>query len=169
MVSAPSGAGKSSLVNGLLKLEPEQKLSISFTTRPPRPERKMVANIILLRPMISSLKKIVGSSSNLPKSMAITMAPRKFWFKKQCELVPIFCWKSIGKVLSKSKTVSPKSPAFLFCPFYWSFRRTVEQARTGLARSYFSSNFGCGRRNGARSRLRICYYQPRFWKKPCPN
>ena len=37
MVSAPSGAGKSSLVNGLLKLEPSLKLSISFTTRPPRP------------------------------------------------------------------------------------------------------------------------------------
>lgn len=37
MVSAPSGAGKSSLVNGLLKLEPGLKLSISFTTRPPRP------------------------------------------------------------------------------------------------------------------------------------
>lgn len=37
MVSAPSGAGKSSLVNGLLKIEPKLKLSISFTTRPPRP------------------------------------------------------------------------------------------------------------------------------------
>ncbi|MBC3830243.1 guanylate kinase [Undibacterium amnicola] len=37
MVSAPSGAGKSSLVNGLLKLEPQLKLSISFTTRAPRP------------------------------------------------------------------------------------------------------------------------------------
>ena len=37
MVSAPSGAGKSSLVNGLLILEPKLKLSISFTTRPPRP------------------------------------------------------------------------------------------------------------------------------------
>ncbi len=37
MVSAPSGAGKSSLVNGLLKLEPSLKLSISFTTRDPRP------------------------------------------------------------------------------------------------------------------------------------
>ncbi|MBR7798925.1 guanylate kinase [Undibacterium fentianense] len=37
MISAPSGAGKSSLVSGLLKLEPNLKLSISFTTRPPRP------------------------------------------------------------------------------------------------------------------------------------
>jgi len=37
MVVAPSGAGKSTLVNALLKQEPEIKLSISYTTRPPRP------------------------------------------------------------------------------------------------------------------------------------
>lgn len=37
LVTAPSGAGKSSLVNALLKLEPELLLSISHTTRSPRP------------------------------------------------------------------------------------------------------------------------------------
>lgn len=37
LVTAPSGAGKSSLVNALLKLEPTLKLSISHTTRQPRP------------------------------------------------------------------------------------------------------------------------------------
>ncbi len=37
LVTAPSGAGKSSLVNALLKLEPALKLSISHTTRQPRP------------------------------------------------------------------------------------------------------------------------------------
>ncbi|MBI3231308.1 MAG: guanylate kinase, partial [Burkholderiales bacterium] len=37
MVVAPSGAGKSTLVNALLKEEPDIKLSISYTTRPPRP------------------------------------------------------------------------------------------------------------------------------------
>ena len=37
MVSAPSGAGKSTLVNALLAQEPGIKLSISTTTRPPRP------------------------------------------------------------------------------------------------------------------------------------
>ncbi|HSY28553.1 MAG TPA: guanylate kinase, partial [Burkholderiaceae bacterium] len=37
MVAAPSGAGKSTLVNALLAKEPEIKLSISFTTRAPRP------------------------------------------------------------------------------------------------------------------------------------
>lgn len=37
VVAAPSGAGKSSLVDALLKREPHLKLSISYTTRPPRP------------------------------------------------------------------------------------------------------------------------------------
>jgi guanylate kinase len=37
IVSAPSGAGKSSLVNALLAADSNIKLSISYTTRPPRP------------------------------------------------------------------------------------------------------------------------------------
>lgn len=37
IVSAPSGAGKTSLVKALLASEPEVKLSVSHTTRPPRP------------------------------------------------------------------------------------------------------------------------------------
>ncbi|MBI3728495.1 MAG: guanylate kinase [Burkholderiales bacterium] len=37
VVAAPSGAGKSSLVNALLAQEPAIKLSISYTTRTPRP------------------------------------------------------------------------------------------------------------------------------------
>jgi guanylate kinase len=36
VVAAPSGAGKSSLVNALLEREPAISLSISHTTRPPR-------------------------------------------------------------------------------------------------------------------------------------
>ncbi len=37
MVSAPSGAGKTSLVKALLAAEPGVKLSVSYTTRPARP------------------------------------------------------------------------------------------------------------------------------------
>ena len=37
VVAAPSGAGKSSLVTALLQQDPSIRLSISFTTRPPRP------------------------------------------------------------------------------------------------------------------------------------
>ena len=37
VVSAPSGAGKTSLVRALLAAEPGIRLSISYTTRPPRP------------------------------------------------------------------------------------------------------------------------------------
>jgi guanylate kinase len=37
IICAPSGAGKTSLVNALLEREPEIELSISYTTRTPRP------------------------------------------------------------------------------------------------------------------------------------
>lgn len=37
VVAAPSGGGKSSMVNALLAREPGIRLSISWTTRPPRP------------------------------------------------------------------------------------------------------------------------------------
>ena len=37
VITAPSGAGKTSLVNALLKSEPNLRLSISHTTRPRRP------------------------------------------------------------------------------------------------------------------------------------
>lgn len=37
LVVAPSGAGKSTLVNALLAKDPTIQLSVSYTTRPPRP------------------------------------------------------------------------------------------------------------------------------------
>jgi guanylate kinase len=37
IVAAPSGAGKTSLVAALLQADPAVRLSVSFTTRPPRP------------------------------------------------------------------------------------------------------------------------------------
>jgi len=37
IVAAPSGAGKSSIVNAVLKRDPQVALSISFTSRAPRP------------------------------------------------------------------------------------------------------------------------------------
>jgi len=40
MVVAPSGAGKSTLVNALLAQEPALKLSVSHTTRAPRPKEQ---------------------------------------------------------------------------------------------------------------------------------
>lgn len=37
VITAPSGAGKTSLINALLRDDPRLKLSVSYTTRPPRP------------------------------------------------------------------------------------------------------------------------------------
>ena len=38
IVSSPSGGGKTSLVKALLEAEPEVRLSVSYTTRPARPD-----------------------------------------------------------------------------------------------------------------------------------
>ncbi len=35
--TAPSGAGKTSLIEALMREDPSLRLSISYTTRPPRP------------------------------------------------------------------------------------------------------------------------------------
>jgi guanylate kinase len=40
VVSAPSGAGKTSLIEALMREDPSLKLSISYTTRAPRPGEK---------------------------------------------------------------------------------------------------------------------------------
>jgi guanylate kinase len=40
VITAPSGAGKTSLIEALTKTEPSLKLSISYTTRAPRPGEK---------------------------------------------------------------------------------------------------------------------------------
>jgi guanylate kinase len=37
VIAAPSGGGKTSVVNALLEREPRIRLSVSYTTRPPRP------------------------------------------------------------------------------------------------------------------------------------
>ena len=37
VITAPSGAGKSSLIDALLKDDPRLRLSVSYTTRAPRP------------------------------------------------------------------------------------------------------------------------------------
>ena len=37
VITAPSGAGKTSLIEALMRADPSLRLSISYTTRPPRP------------------------------------------------------------------------------------------------------------------------------------
>jgi guanylate kinase len=40
VIAAPSGGGKTSLVKALLEREPGMRLSVSYTTRPPRPSEQ---------------------------------------------------------------------------------------------------------------------------------
>lgn len=40
VVTAPSGAGKTSLIDAVMRADPSLKISVSYTTRPPRPGEK---------------------------------------------------------------------------------------------------------------------------------
>lgn len=51
-ISAPSGAGKTSLVNALIDREPEVQVSISHTTRPIRPGEENGANYHFVEPQL---------------------------------------------------------------------------------------------------------------------
>jgi guanylate kinase len=57
VVAAPSGGGKTSLVKALLEREPGMRLSVSYTTRPPRPgERDGVDYHFVDEPTFATLK-----------------------------------------------------------------------------------------------------------------
>lgn len=40
VITAPSGAGKTSLIDAVMKADPTLRISVSYTTRPPRPGEK---------------------------------------------------------------------------------------------------------------------------------
>jgi guanylate kinase len=57
VLAAPSGGGKTSLVKALLEREPGMRLSVSYTTRPPRPaERDGVDYHFVDEPTFTALK-----------------------------------------------------------------------------------------------------------------
>ncbi|HEY5899700.1 MAG TPA: guanylate kinase, partial [Burkholderiales bacterium] len=40
VITAPSGAGKTSLIDAVMRADPTLKISVSYTTRPPRGSEK---------------------------------------------------------------------------------------------------------------------------------
>ena len=78
VITAPSGAGKSSLIDALLEDDPRLALSISYTTRAPRPgevngrEYHFVDDEDLPGDAASA-----ASSSRAPRCTATATAPRR--------------------------------------------------------------------------------------------
>ena len=54
VISAPSGAGKTSLVRALLDADPDARFSTSYTTRPPRPGEKDGTDYLFVSPQVFS-------------------------------------------------------------------------------------------------------------------
>ena len=75
IVSAPSGAGKTSLVKALLDAQPQVRVSVSHTTRPMRPGEVDGVNYHFVS-REEFLERSTTNSSNTPKCSAICTAPR---------------------------------------------------------------------------------------------
>jgi guanylate kinase len=75
IVAAPSGAGKTTLVRLLLENDPGIRLSISSTTRPPRPGEMNGREYHFV--VVADLSKASAAANflNGPRCMEIIMAP----------------------------------------------------------------------------------------------
>ena len=91
LVTAPSGAGKSSLVAALLKADPTVHLSISHTTRAPRPERKTAENITLCLWKLSKNSKRTMHFWNGPMFMVTTTEPQRSGLPKSLKKGTMYC------------------------------------------------------------------------------
>ena len=60
ILSAPSGAGKTSLCRDLLRNFPDIKESVSFTTRPPRPGEVDGEDYHFVSKVMNALMKVKG-------------------------------------------------------------------------------------------------------------
>jgi guanylate kinase len=76
IVSAPSGAGKTSLVKALLDAQPQVRVSVSHTTRPMRPGEVDGVNYHFVSREEFLQAWSTTNSSNTPKSSATCTAPR---------------------------------------------------------------------------------------------
>ncbi len=102
VISAPSGAGKTSLVKALLAREPRLRLSVSYTTRARRPteaqgrEYHFVSAAQFARP-----RRPPTSSSSTPRCSTTTTAPRAASSGGSSARGTTCCSRSTGRARSR--------------------------------------------------------------------
>jgi len=81
VVSAPSGTGKSSICDGLMKACPEITFSVSHTSRTPRPDEKNGKNYFFISKKEFQKRLYRANLSNGLKTMVIFMVLQRKWWK----------------------------------------------------------------------------------------
>jgi guanylate kinase len=115
VITAPSGAGKTSLINALLEDDPALKLSISYTTRPPRRgERNGREYHFVDEPTFLSMRGR-GEFLESAEVHGNRYGTSKKVIHDALERGEDLCSKSIGRARSRSERFTPMRSEFSSC------------------------------------------------------
>src|SRR5260370_3346704 len=81
VIAAPSGGGKTTLTRALLEREPGIRLSVSYTTRPPRPGERDGADYHFVTPERFMALKAAGAFLEHAHVPGNWYAPSATWLK----------------------------------------------------------------------------------------
>ncbi len=160
VLAAPSGGGKTSLVAALLEREPGIRLSVSFTTRAPRPgEIAGVHYHFVDEPRFLELKA-AGEFLEHAFVHGHWYATSAVWLNEQIahgnDVLLEIDWQGAAQV----RRLDPGGCSRLHPA---AITRVAEgaprKARPGLARGHRTPARSRARRNAALFRVRLCYYE----------
>jgi len=116
VVAAPSGAGKTSLVNALLDRLPGLRVSVSYTTRPPRPGEKTGENYFFVD--VSEFERMIETHAFLEhaKVFGHYYGTEKKWVEeqlsKEIDIILEIDWQGAQQI----KAVMPDSLSIFILP-----------------------------------------------------
>ena len=83
VIVAPSGAGKTSLVRALLERQPQLALSVSFTTRSPRPGERDGVDYVFVTPENFEARRAAGEFLEWARVHGNSYATSRAWIEEQ--------------------------------------------------------------------------------------
>jgi guanylate kinase len=89
IISAPSGAGKTSLIRALIENDRRIEVSVSHTTRPQRPGEIEGINYFFVAPETFQRLQDDGAFFEWPKYSGISMAPAQHNWTRVLNKVPM--------------------------------------------------------------------------------
>lgn len=127
IIAAPSGAGKTSLVNALLAQDSQLSVSISHTTRPPRPGEVDGKNYYFVSDAEFNQLKAQSDFLECAQVFDYQYGTKKSWVLEQLaagqDVILEIDWQGARRVREQLPSVS----IFIFPPSYDDLRHRLEQ------------------------------------------
>ena len=116
IISAPSGAGKTSLVKALLQTGVDLSLSVSYTTRPPARKKLMGVITTLSAGKVSRRGEARMSFLKVHRFTGTSTGLQKNGSMKPCARAATSCWKLIARAPGRCGGSFPQSVTIFVLP-----------------------------------------------------